>query len=52
MEIFLSEYIYMVILRCVVHKLYAAENCLPGLSLANLRNHYFPQIFCFGLAVI
>jgi len=38
MEIALSEYIYMVILRCVVQKLCVAENCLPpGLSIANLR---------------
>ncbi len=47
MEIFLSEYIYMVILRCVVQKLCVTENCLPpGLSIANLR--YYP-IFLYLL---
>jgi len=38
MQILLSEYIYVTILRCVVQKLCAAKNCLPpGLSIANLR---------------
>ena len=33
MQIFLSEYMHVIILRCVVHKLYVAKNCLPpGLS--------------------
>ena len=38
MQIFLSEYMYVIILRCVVQKLCVAKNCLPpGLSIANLR---------------
>ena len=38
MQIFLSEYIYMIILRCVVQKLCVDKNCMPpGLSIANLR---------------
>ncbi len=37
-QIFLSEYIYMIILRCVVHKLCVAKNCIPlGLSIANVQ---------------
>jgi len=33
MQIFLSEYIYMIILRCVVHKLYVAKHVIPpGIS--------------------
>ena len=45
MHIFLSEYIYIIILRYVVQKLYMATNCL---SIANLRSTYlllFIQLF-------
>ena len=40
MKIFLSEYMYVIILRCVVQKYCVALNCYlpPGLSIANLRN--------------
>ena len=35
MQFFLSEYIYLIILRCVVQKLCVAKNCIPsGLSIA------------------
>ncbi len=38
MQTFISEYIYMIILRCVVQKLCVDKNCIPpGLSIANLR---------------
>ncbi len=45
MQIFLSEYIYMIILRCVVHKLCVAKNVIPpGLSIENLRYNDFNPV--------
>ena len=34
----LSQYNYVIVLRCVVQKICVAKNCIPpGLSIANLR---------------
>ena len=56
MKIFLSEYTYLIIRRCVVQKLCVAKNCIPpGLSIANLRyskilalfKRYYTRTFWF-----
>ncbi len=46
MKIFLSEYIYLIIRRCVGQKLCVAKNGIPpGLSIANLRYIYSELAF-------
>ncbi len=55
MQIFLSEYIYMIILRCVVQKLFVAKHVIPpGLSIANLRYYLkrIPKMIAFSFLIL